>query len=271
LKVTEWLACRLAHRVFCVSESLRQEALRWNLCSPEKMQVVHNGSGNGVDAKNRFNPARYDRGAVRKKLEIPIEAPVLGFVGRMARDKGIVDLARSWGELSALRPNLQWIIIGDLDTRDEMPQEIQRRLRADPRVHMLGFVRDVAQWYSAMDVCVLPTYREGFPNVLLEAAAMSLPVVATQVTGCVDAVVDGVTGTLVPPRDAQALGSAIARYLDDPKLRQQHGEAARKRVIRDFRPTDIWSALCREYEVLLHPDADWSAEATARYGAKKAA
>jgi lipopolysaccharide/colanic/teichoic acid biosynthesis glycosyltransferase len=98
-----------------------------------------------------------------------------------------------------------------------------------------------------MDVVVLPTYREGFPNVPLEAAAMSLPVVATNVEGCVDAVEDGRTGLLVPPRDAEALARAIRTYLTDPDLRSTHGSHGRARVLEDFRQEAIWEALHDEY------------------------
>jgi len=107
------------------------------------------------------------------------------------------------------------------------------------------------EFYRMVDLIVLPTYSEGFPNVLLEAAAMALPVVATRVTGCVDAVEDQVTGALVPPRDADALLAAMVRYLDDPELRNRHGAAARERVLRSFRPEPIWDAVLEEYHHLL--------------------
>ena len=94
-----------------------------------------------------------------------------------------------------------------------------------------------------MDVIVLPTYREGLRMVPLEAAAMELPVVATRIPGCTDAVVDGVTGTLVPVHDAAALTEAIRKYLECPELRTRHGRAGRERILRDFRPEDMW----REY------------------------
>jgi glycosyltransferase involved in cell wall biosynthesis len=111
--------------------------------------------------------------------------------------------------------------------------------------------RDTPQLYAAMDLVVLPTYREGFPNVPLEAAAMGLPVVATRVGGCIDAIVDGETGTLVPVRDAATLAAAIRLYLGDADLRRRHGEAGRARVLRDFRPEAIWEALHGEYMQLL--------------------
>ena len=105
--------------------------------------------------------------------------------------------------------------------------------------------------YSTLNVLALPSYREGFPLSLLEAAAMGLPTVATQVEGCVDAVQDGVTGTLVPPRDAGALAEALHRYLLDPDLRTAHGRAGRERVLKDFRPEAIWEGIYQEYVTLL--------------------
>jgi len=100
-------------------------------------------------------------------------------------------------------------------------------------------------------VLALPTYREGFPNVLLEAAGMKVPVVATRVTGCTDAVHDGVTGMLVPPCDAARLAGALRTYLQDGELRHSHGAAARDRVLREFRPEGIWQAIYEEYMALL--------------------
>jgi glycosyltransferase involved in cell wall biosynthesis len=98
-----------------------------------------------------------------------------------------------------------------------------------------------------MDVLALPTYREGFPNVLLEAAGMKVPVVATQVPGCTDAVQEGVTGMLVPPYDVARLAGAVRTYLQDAELRRRHGAAARDWVLREFRPEGIWQAVYQEY------------------------
>jgi glycosyltransferase involved in cell wall biosynthesis len=126
-------------------------------------------------------------------------------------------------------------------------------LRNDPRVIMIDFVphRQMARHYAVMDLIVLPSHREGFPNVALEAAAMELAVIATQVTGCRDAVKDSVTGTLTRPRDPSALAEAIQRYLDDKELRLDHGKKGREWVVRDFQQEIIWDARYREYVRLM--------------------
>ena len=101
--------------------------------------------------------------------------------------------------------------------------------------------------YAGFDLLVLPTYREGLPNVLLEAAAMALPVVATRVTGCVDVVVDGETGLLVAARDGASLAAAMQRYADAPTLRRSHGSAARSMVLEKFAQPRVWGALASLY------------------------
>jgi glycosyltransferase involved in cell wall biosynthesis len=240
--------------VFCVSHSLREVAVNERLCRPEKIVVLAGGSGNGVDATNRFNPDLFgpqDRQRVRDRFGIPNGAFVVGFVGRLVRDKGIIELEEAWRRLSVLFPEIHLLLVGPFEPRDPVPKGVKTRLISDPRIHLTNEHVDPAPLYTAMDLVVLPTYREGFPNVPLEAAAMRLPVVATSVPGCVDAVQDGVTGTLVPAQDTAALAEAIDRYIHNPFLRKQHGKAGRARVLREFRQEVIWDALFQEYSKLL--------------------
>ena len=253
LRWSERVACTFASQVLCVSGSVRDVAVREHLCPAEKIKVLAGGSGNGVDSTGRFDPDRVaDRRAiVRQDLAIDPAAVVLGFVGRVVRDKGIVELLAAWRTLRDACPSLHLVIAGELEEEDPIPDDVRQALSTDHRVHLLGRWRDTPALYAALDMVVLPTYREGFPNVPLEASAMRLPVVATRVPGCVDAVVDGVTGTLVPVRDATALAAAIRRYVDDPALRTAHGNAGRERVVRDFAQEVIWEALYAEYVRLL--------------------
>jgi glycosyltransferase involved in cell wall biosynthesis len=142
-------------------------------------------------------------------------------------------------------------MVGSVEPQNPVPLSVIAQLKKDARVRFTGIVQDMPLLYASIDILVLPTYREGFPNTLLEAAAMELPVVATWVDGCKEAVENGITGLLVPPRECQALTVAIQELLLDPTKRKQMGIAGRKRVLEDFRPEAIWEFLYRQYQELL--------------------
>jgi glycosyltransferase involved in cell wall biosynthesis len=249
-RCTEWLACRFATRVVAVSHSMRRMLLDEGLCPRDKVVVLGKGSGQGVDVQ-RFRPAGAEaRRVSRARYGLPDDALVIGFVGRPVHDKGVVELARAWRQLRSGDPRLHLAIAGGDDDGEPAPAAILAELRADPRVRFLGVV-DTETLYPALDVVALPTHREGFTNVALEAGATALPIVASAVPGCVDAVQDGVTGTLVPARDAAALAAALERYLRDPELRARHGEAGRRWVVEEFRTEVVREALAAEYRALL--------------------
>jgi glycosyltransferase involved in cell wall biosynthesis len=253
LKLTERTSCALAMQVIAVSPSLRDVAVAERLCARRKIRVLAGGSGNGVNCE-RFDPNRVGadvRRQWRAKLGVDDGAPVIGFVGRLVRDKGVVELADAFVEVKRRHPRAHLVVGGVFEERDPVPAATRRMLEEDPRVHLCGYVEDTASLYAMMDVLALPTYREGFPNVPLEAAAMRLPVVTTRVPGCIDAVVDGTTGTLVEARDSRALAAALNAYLADADLRVRHGTAGRARVETSFRREAIWTALIDLYDELL--------------------
>ncbi|HSL82788.1 MAG TPA: glycosyltransferase family 4 protein [Thermoanaerobaculia bacterium] len=244
LSGAERLACSSAHRVLCVSESLRRRAIELGLVPEAKAVVPGAGSSNGVDVE-RFEAAAADRDrvrALRAELGLPEGAPVIGFVGRFTRDKGIAELVAAFDRVGEELPEARLLLLGDFEEGDPVPPEISRRLRTDPRVVLAGFVPDTAPYYPLMDVLALPSFREGFPNAPLEAAAAGVPTVGSRATGVVDAVLDGETGSLVPVGDAEALAEALLGYLGDAGLRRRHGAAARARAQRQFRREEVWAA-----------------------------
>jgi glycosyltransferase involved in cell wall biosynthesis len=248
LRATERLACAAATHVVCVSPSMRRELIAARLCAARKTTVLANGSASGVDV-GWFNPRRSlaMRADVRARLDIPGDAQVVGFVGRVVREKGICELHRAWRDLRERCASAFLMIVGPAEAVDPIPEETWQALTADPRVRIVGLDWNTAPLYAAMDVLCLPSHREGCPNVPLEAAAMQLPVVAFRVPGVVDAVHDGVTGRLVEPMQVDALADALHTYLSDAVLRQQHGAAGRRRVVALFRRELVWSALTRFY------------------------
>jgi lipopolysaccharide/colanic/teichoic acid biosynthesis glycosyltransferase len=254
LRLAEALACRLATSVNCVSESVRQVVLDLGICPPAKVRTLGYGSCSGVNLQ-RFDPAACgpeDRARVRAQYGIPEDAQLLGFIGRIVRDKGIRELAAAWQGLRVEFPNLHLLCCGEFEPQDPVPAEVRECLQNDPRVHFTdGFVADMPPVYAALDVCVLPTYREGLPTVALECGAMQVPLVATRVPGCTDAVRDGVTGLLVEAQSADALSRAIARLLRDPRLAKEMGQAAREFVQAKFSEEIVFGNVLEEYQRLL--------------------
>lgn len=239
----ESLTARLCTAVICVAPSLLRFMREEGILAPGQGMVPASGMSNGVDAA-RFAPADEARD--------PHAPPVIGFLGRLAKDKGIEELAAAWAMLRDRFPQARLLIVGPWEVEDPVSPECRAALEADPRVELAGKTEDVVPYFARMSIFTYPSHgTEGFPNGPMEAAASGLPVIATQVVGCLDAVVHGETGALIPPQDAQALAEALAAYLEDPALARAHGRAGRDRVRTEFRRERIWASLLGEYRRLL--------------------
>lgn len=253
LWLMERLTCAMSQRVVCVSKSLRDKAVSLGVVHRAKTVVLGYGSSNGVDV-SRFRPTpgrRAEGRRIRERLGVPQDAKVVGFVGRLVRDKGVEELVQAFCEIAAQRHDVWLVLLGRFEEGDPLSESTHEEMESNPRVASAGFVKDPEAYYHAMDIVVLPTYREGFPNVPLEAACAELPVITTTATGAVDSVVDGVTGLLVPPRDAQALRRSTEKLLDNPELSRRIGREGRKHAERDFRPERIWKGLWSLYTGML--------------------
>ena len=186
---------------------------------------------NGVDTE-RYGQS-VDRRSVRERVDVPADARILIVVAKLMEQKGHAFLLRALPALLERFKDLHVLFVGDGPLRPDLADGIAR-LQAASRVHLVGNRRDVSDLLAASDLFVLPSLWEGMPMALLEAMASSLPVVATQVSGSAQVVADGESGILVPAADAERLGEAIARLLDDPAEARRLGEAARARVVAAF-------------------------------------
>ena len=248
LLATERMAARCAHAVLCNSESLRAEALALCLAPSRKLRLLGEGSSNGVDIE-RFSPGP---SLIREQLGIPRGVPVIGFAGRLTCDKGLPELCEAFDLILRAEPSTRLLLVGWFDVaEDALDPDLRARILGHPNIHCTGFVPDTAPYYRAMDLLVLPTWREGFPNVVLEAAASGLPVVTTESTGARDSVVPEITGLLIPPGYPEAIYEAVMKLIRDPQHRQVMGLAGRAWVLEHYMESHVVGMTVDYYKSLL--------------------
>lgn len=248
-KVADIAIVRLNTRCYADSLSQRDFIATQGIAPAMDIHVLGAGSLGGVDLTRFHSSAKSKSTALRMSLGIPSEAPVIGFVGRITRDKGIVELLTAFSDISSKNENAHLILVGpDESTGDP---DIESLLRASGgHVHCIGYQPDPERWMATFDLFCLPSYREGFGNVVLEAAAMGIPSVGTRISGLVDSIIDNVTGMLVPVKDTQALAKVLYQLLEDTSLRRRLGEAAEMRARTLFDSNIVNGLLLNEYQQL---------------------
>lgn len=245
---SEKIAAACAHVVVANSRSLGNRAHELGISNGNKTMILGEGSSNGVDAV-RFSPGS---SSVRDELAIPAKAQVIGFVGRLTTDKGVPELLEAFVKVLRHRPECCLLLVGWFDAAaDALGRGLRERIEGHPQIVCTGYVADAAPYYRAMDLMVLPSWREGFPNVVLEAAASGVPVIATTCTGSCDAVVPEVTGVLVAPGNPDAIAEAALRLLGDDQLRGRMAGAARKWAVEHFDEQHVLAMTVQFYQELL--------------------
>jgi glycosyltransferase involved in cell wall biosynthesis len=227
----ERAAAGSADLVVCNSRSLLERALAIGIAPVSKLVLLGGGSSNGV------NLARFAPGAssVRKQFGIPLDAPVIGFCGRLTVDKGLPELLEAFAAILRQAPKAYLLLVGWFDAaEDALECEVRARIEGHPRIICTGYVEDTAPYYRAMNLMVLPSWREGFPNAVLEAAATGVPVIATHCTGSCDAVLPEVTGLLIPTGNPEAITEAVLILLGDPDRCKRMSVAARTWVAENY-------------------------------------
>lgn len=246
----ERIATSLAQRVVCVSPSVRNRVVSDSIVSAEKSLVLSNGSAQGIDCSG-LSLALFESeaAALRSQLGIAPDTRCVVYLGRIARDKGLGELAQAWQHVKRSRA-ATLVIAGKRDPTDPIDLSI---LKHDETVRILDHQEAPLPLIALGDIIVLPSYREGLPQVALEAGALGRPIVATRVTGCVDVIVENRTGVLIPPNDPAALSEAILHLLNDKGRRDALGKAAQEWVARAFQPQPIIAAVLNLYDELLEP------------------
>lgn len=239
LSLMERLTMMMATDVIFVSRSLAQEADRRRLFPDEKSWLIGSGSSNGVNSEAiAKRVSAVDRDELRSRLGFDQRDFVVGYIGRVTPDKGVDTLVAALLD-DSIDPRARLLVVGPVEDEalDARVQQLGKRVCAT------GWTDDVWGHLPAIDVLSLPTLREGFPNVVLEAAAAGIPTITTRATGAIDSVVDGETGYLLDIGDSAALTERINGLAADPALRQRLGSAASSRVESEFKPEIIWQGI----------------------------
>lgn len=237
--------------LFTQSKEDADFAFRKGIIAKEKIEWI----GNGVDLK-RFSNLTEDRD-LKSSLGIDEKDKVIGFIGRIVREKGVEELILSLKQVGQTIPNVKLLIVGDTleSDRDQGAKERIKQLidinGLTNKVIFIGFREEIPQIYKIMDVFVLPSHREGMPRTVLEAMASGKPVIATNIRGCREEVLDGVTGLLVPVKDSTALTEAIKQVLLDERLANKMGLAGYKRAQDSFDENQVIDKEMKIYQRLL--------------------
>lgn len=246
----EWVLGKLTDHLFTQSAEDYATALHRHIARADRASIL----GNGVDVES-FAGAGAKRETVRRELGLSSE-PVVAFTGRFVHEKGIAELLEAIVQVRRTRPDLRLLIIGaslptDRGRADgDLVAEL-KELGLEDVIIATGFTDRVAEYLSVADIFVLPSYREGMPRSILEAMAVGLPVVATDIRGCREEVVDGVTGFLVPVRDAGRLAERIAELVESPELRANMGAAGQQRAREVFDERLVFERLLEVYRCYL--------------------
>lgn len=244
LKTMERISCACATKVIPEGEGVKKTLLREKITS-KPLEVLHHGNINGVDL-SYHNPD-----AVEAAADAPVGTFNFVFVGRMVRDKGIHELVDAFEKVQSVHPQARLILLGRFEPElDPISPHTAERIKDNPAIITPGFVSDIRPWLKASDVLVHPSYREGFPNSILEAGAMNLPCIVTDINGCNEAILPQKNGIIVPVRDADALADAMRYVIENPEETARMASVAREMIAERYNRPDVHKAILEMYRSL---------------------
>ena len=251
LKFMEKISCKLSTDIECVSDSNMETAIKEKLFQREKATVVWNGSTGGVDLK-RFDISKKKewRYTLRNKYEIENKNVIFGFVGRITKDKGIDELIGAFKNVLEYESNSILMLIGSFEGEKELEQEKLEWAKKEKKVIFISSVNDIERYYAMLDVLVLPSYREGFGNVVIEAEAMGVPVIISDIPGPIDAMEDEKTGLKCKVKNQEDLCKKMQQFLNED-FRKKCSIESRKFVEDSFDSKILCEKIYQRKKMLL--------------------
>lgn len=254
LDFVEKLTYSCATNVYPNSNGLYDFILDNNYTSKEKLKVLANGSSNGIDT-DLFKPeliSEQQRTVLKRELNIQPGDFIFVFVGRLVGDKGINELVKSFSQIDTNRYSCKLLLVGPLESHlDPLLPETLEKIESDPGIIAVGSQRDVRPYFAISDALVFPSYREGFPNVVMQAGAMGLPGIVSDINGCNEIIEEGKNGLIVPAKDTEQLKAAMLKLMTDKEYYNYLKQNARPMIETRYKQRVVWNALLEEYRSLL--------------------
>ena len=258
LNFVEKLTYSSATRVYPNSKGLYDFILQNHFTQSNKLKIIANGSSNGINT-TFFSPAQVseiEKVALREKLNIQPDDFVFVFVGRIVSDKGINELIKAFSELQAAGNNeltgIKLLLVGGLESDlDPLNPETLAEINQNRDIISVGFQQDVRPFFAISDALAFPSYREGFPNVVMQAGAMGLPSIVSDINGCDEIIIEGENGLIIPSKNVEKLKEKMLTLARDKNLYTKLKENSRRMIESRYEQSVVWNALLEEYEGLL--------------------
>jgi glycosyltransferase involved in cell wall biosynthesis len=244
--------CYCATHIYPEGAGVRNDLIQYKITS-KPLKVIANGNVNGIDtdyfSKEQVFVSEQER--LKKELGIVEDDFVFVFMGRLVGDKGINELISAFKAISAKKQGVKLLLVGPEEPElDPLSPETIREIQQNRAIMAVGFQKDVRPYFAMSDALVFPSYREGFPNVVMQAGAMGLPSIVTNINGCNEIIIEGENGTIIPVKNTDALYESIKIMIEDDTLRVSLQQNARSMIVSRFEQSIVWEAILAEYKAL---------------------
>ena len=253
MNAVEKLTYACATKVYPNSVGLKDIIIQSRFCRPDKLKVIANGSSNGIDTEyfSRKHFSEDTLSQLQKQLGIQSEDFVFVFVGRLVKDKGINELIQAFCQLPQEQHPVKLLLVGDYESDlDPLQPNTLAQITSNPNIISTGFQSDVRPYFCLSHVLVFPTYREGFPNVVLQAGALDLPGIVTNINGCNEIVVSGKNGLIIPVKEENAIFEAMQFFIHHPQETITMKKNAREMIETRYKQAVVWEAIRQEYQIM---------------------
>ena len=253
LITTDKIVCKMATHVYPEGQGVKNDLVSFQITS-KPLKVLANGNVNGIDtayfATHHFSDN--DKQSLRKEWNIQSEDLVFIFVGRLVGDKGINELITAFTEINTHNKTAKLLLVGPYEHElDPLTETTLDAIYENTNIITTGFQDDIRPFLAISDVFVFPSYREGFPNVVMQAGAMGLPSIVTDINGSNEIIQHNHNGSIIPTKDTSALTHAMQQLIDNPTLRQSLAQNSRQSITSRYEQQVVWDALLAEYQMLI--------------------